>query len=275
MSLQYCDLTGGARLPYVEFGAPGGAPLLVLRGLGDALTTMENPGTAAGARALYGPLAHRRVVVTSWRTPAAPGHRLDDLVGDAATLITTLGLGPAAIWGNSMGGMVALLLAERHPDLVDSIVCECTPSHAADPLLRYVTRWDAMAARRRWPELQRDTLRNIFTGRMPWAFRKLVWFPRSIPIPDDEGRWQVLSAALREYDIRDRAAGVRCPVLVIGGRRDRMTPPDQLADLADRLPDARLVLVDRCGHGASLERPEEFHREAGRFLAEARRSTGH
>jgi pimeloyl-ACP methyl ester carboxylesterase len=265
VSLRYHDLAGGSRLPYVEFGDPGGAPLLVLRGLGDALTTLENPGTLAGVRALYGPLAHRRVVVMSWRVPARPGLRMSDLVDDAATLVTALGLGPTAIWGNSMGGMVALLLAERGPELVESIVAECTPSRATDPLLRYVTRWDDMAARRRWPTLQRDTLRNIFTGRMPWAFRKLVWFPRTIPIPDDEGRWLVLSAALREYDVR--AAGVRRPVLVIGGRQDRMTPPDQLADLADRLPDARLVLIDHCGHGASLEQPVAFHREIGRFLA--------
>jgi pimeloyl-ACP methyl ester carboxylesterase len=267
MSLRYRDLADGSRLPYVEFGDPDGPPLLVLRGLGDALTTLENPGTLAGVRALYGPLANRRVVVTSWRIPARPGLRMSDLVDDAATLITALGLGPTAIWGNSMGGMVALLLAERSPELVASVVGECTPSHATDPLLRYVTRWDDMAARRAWPKLQRDTLRNIFTGRMPLAFRKLVWFPRRIPVPDDQGRWQVLSAALREYDVRDRAAGIRCPVLVIGGPQDRMTPPDQLADLADRLPDARLVLIDHSGHGAALEQPAAYHREIGRFLA--------
>lgn len=266
MSLRYHDLTDGARLPYVEFGDPNGAPLLVLRGLGDALTTLENSGTAAAVQALYEPLADRRVVVMSWRVPVRPGHRLVDLVDDVATLITTLGLGRTAIWGNSMGGMVALLLAGKRPDLVESVIGEGTPSRTTDPLLGHVIRWDALADQRRWPALQRDTLRTIFTGRMPWAFRKLVWFPGSIPVPDDEDRWRILSASLREYDIRDRAVGVRCPVLVIGGWQDRMTPPKQLAELAGLLPDGRLALIDHSGHGASLEQPAAYHREIRRFL---------
>jgi pimeloyl-ACP methyl ester carboxylesterase len=260
-----CDLGDGARMPYLEIDGPAEPPLLVLRGLGDALATVEKG--AEKVRARYAPLG-RRVLVPSWRMPARPGYRLADMTRDALAFVRALDLAPAAIWGNSMGGMVALLLAAEAPEAVRGIVAECTPIAATAPLTTNVDRWDRMAARRQWSRLQRDTLRRIFTGRMPWRVRMQLPFTRFIPVPDDQDRWLVLSAALREYDLRARAAQVTCPVLVIGGRDDVMALPEQQAELAESLPRGRLVLVDDCGHGAAAEQPERFLDEIGRFLAD-------
>jgi pimeloyl-ACP methyl ester carboxylesterase len=252
-------------MPYVEIGDPAGPPLLVLRGLGDALTTVADPGSAERVTAQYAPLG-RRVLVPSWRIPVRPGYGFADLTRDALAFIEALELAPVAIWGNSMGGMVALDLARQVPDAVRGVVAECTPVAATAPLTTYLDRWDALAARRKWARLQRDTLRTIFTGRMPWAIRRQLPFTRFIPVPTDQDRWGVLSAALRQYDLRAGAADVRCPVLVIGGRDDAMALPAHQAELADRLPRGRLLLVDHCGHGAAAEQPEIFLAAIAEFL---------
>ena len=150
MTVLQCDLGDGARMPYLEIGGPAEPPLLVLRGLGDALATVEN--SAEKVRAQYAPLG-RRVLVPSWRIPARPGYRLADMTRDALAFVRALDLAPAAIWGNSMGGMVALLLAAQAPEAVRGIVAECTPIAATTPLTTYVDRWDRMAARRQWSRL--------------------------------------------------------------------------------------------------------------------------
>jgi 3-oxoadipate enol-lactonase len=267
MTLRYLYLEDGSRLPYLDIGDSAASPTVVLRGLGDGLGTVEQDYVAEGTRAQYASYSGRRFVVPSWRVPAPPGYSLSDMAADAAYLITQLRLGPVPVWGVSMGGMVALRLAEKHPELVARIVCECTPSKSGPGLAKYRARWAELAARGRWTTLQRETLARIFTGRMPWQVRLRRLLAWRIPHPDDPARFGILAAAINAHDVAGLAAAIRCPVLVIGGREDVMTPPDELGELARALPDARLHVVDRSGHGGSMEQPARFREKIEPFLA--------
>ncbi|MBL0884861.1 alpha/beta fold hydrolase [Myceligenerans indicum] len=69
--------------------------------------------------------------------------------------------------------------------------------------------------------------------------------------------------------VREAAAGIETPTLLIGGAKDDLARvPDQKA-LADRFPNARLVLLDGVGHLTHYETPAEVAREIGAFLAQA------
>jgi len=61
-------------------------------------------------------------------------------------------------------------------------------------------------------------------------------------------------------------AVIRQPVLVANGDHDRMVPSGNSADLARRLPDARLTLYPDAGHGGIFQHHQEFVEEALRFL---------
>jgi 3-oxoadipate enol-lactonase len=267
MAPRYLHLDNGGRLPYLDIGDSTAPPVVVLRGLGDGLGTVEQDYVAEGARTQYGPYRSHRFLVPSWRVPAPAGYSLSDMAADVAHLITELRLGPAAVWGVSMGGMVALRLAETHPDLVTRIVCECTPSRLSPALAICLTEWSELAAQGRWTKLQRETLARIFTGRMPWQVRLQRLWAWRIPRPDDPGRFGTLAAAIHAHDVAELAAGIRCPVLVIGGREDVMTSLEELTELARALPHARLHIVERCGHGGSMEQPARFREEIEPFLA--------
>lgn len=279
-SLRSHDLPGGARVPYLDVGEPSAPALLVLRGLGDALATVE-PAAQASALAqryrawLRAAGLRRRVVVPSWRVPVAAGDGLDTLAADVARLLDELDLRAVDVWGVSMGGMVALALGRDRPDLVARVVCESTPGHAGRDLLARLRSWTAQAGRGAWSALQRDTLRSIYTGRMPWRVRLWLPFTRFIPVPDDPARFGVLARVVERFDVRGWASVPGCPVLVTGGCQDVMTPPEHLAELAERLPGGWLVLVDGAGHGASEERPEAFRRVIAAFLAAGPAGDGH
>ena len=62
-------------------------------------------------------------------------------------------------------------------------------------------------------------------------------------------------AIIGRRDQRDALGAIACPTLVLCGRDDALTPPALSEELAAGIPGARLVLVDRCGHLSTLERP--------------------
>jgi pimeloyl-ACP methyl ester carboxylesterase len=59
---------------------------------------------------------------------------------------------------------------------------------------------------------------------------------------------------------------IRCPVLIINGEEDAVAPPSVARDLAERIAGARAIVLPRCGHWATIERPEEVNAELRRFL---------
>jgi pimeloyl-ACP methyl ester carboxylesterase len=63
---------------------------------------------------------------------------------------------------------------------------------------------------------------------------------------------------------------IRMPTLVVWGRQDGIVPPAHGEAYANAIPDARLKLIDRCGHAPHLERPGEFTSLVREFLAPIR-----
>lgn len=63
-------------------------------------------------------------------------------------------------------------------------------------------------------------------------------------------------ACMMRPDGRRALARIGCPVLVVAGRQDALAPLDGQRELARRIADADLVVIEGCGHLAPLERPE-------------------
>ncbi len=63
-------------------------------------------------------------------------------------------------------------------------------------------------------------------------------------------------AIITRPDARAHLASVACPVLVMCGDSDQLTPPECSREIADLVPAAQLVIVPQCGHMLTMERPE-------------------
>lgn len=64
------------------------------------------------------------------------------------------------------------------------------------------------------------------------------------------------TAILGRPDSLPTLPGLRLPTLVAGGRQDGITPPDILAEIADGIPGAKLVIIEEAGHLAPIEQPQ-------------------
>jgi pimeloyl-ACP methyl ester carboxylesterase len=61
-----------------------------------------------------------------------------------------------------------------------------------------------------------------------------------------------------DYDVRDGLRRLRLPLLAIGGRHDRATPPDATEEIAALAPDGRAAIVETAGHFAFAEDPDAY-----------------
>ena len=75
------------------------------------------------------------------------------------------------------------------------------------------------------------------------------------------------TAILGRPDSRDQLPGYRCPTLVLCGRQDALTPLEVSEEMAAAIPGADLVIVEDCGHLATMERPEEVTATMRTWLA--------
>ena len=88
------------------------------------------------------------------------------------------------------------------------------------------------------------------------------------PHPQDpEAFVRQLSASSR-HDARDRLGSISIPVLVIGGERDILVPVWKSKELAELIPGAKLVVMDKAPHGLTMERAVEFNQLVLDFVAE-------
>jgi pimeloyl-ACP methyl ester carboxylesterase len=254
----------GVRLRVFE-RAGDGPPILLLHGLG---------GSAWNWSELAPLLAGRRLVV-----PDLPGHgRSDPLPAPSmsgfADAVAALLDEPAGVLGHSLGGVVALRLAERHPELVRSLVLAAPAGISSATRVAAVTlglvglvQPGRIVARRaelvaRSPRVRRLALGLLAAHPESLAPRAVHGLLAGPPLHTD-----TLGAglALARDDPRDGLVRVACPVLVLFGGRDLQVP---LADGVEyaRLLQAPLRVIAGCGHLLTVERPDACARAAREWL---------
>jgi pimeloyl-ACP methyl ester carboxylesterase len=145
---------------------------------------------------------------------------------------------PAVVLGHSLGGRVATHLAARRPDLVRGLVLTAAPlvrvgnATSSRPALRYrVTR--ALHRRGLVGDARMEQLRQRYGSA---DYRAAQGVMRGIHV----------RLVNENYD--DAIAAIRCPVELVWGSDDAETPLAVAHALTQRLPDARLTVVEGAGH---------------------------
>ena len=258
----------GARIRTFEGGGSegGGPPLLLVHGFG---------GAAWNFSELAPLLPGRRLII-----PDLPGHGGSSplpapTIAGFADLMAELLDGPADVLGHSLGGVVALRLAERHPSLVRSLVLAAPAGISSSTRIAEITialtgivQPGRIAGRRVGHVARSRRLRNLVFGGFEVANPDLLTeravhgFLRGPTMHTD-----ALGAglALAADDPRADLDRVQCPVLILWGGRDKQVPLEDGFEYARRLQAPLRVIAD-CGHLLIGERPDVCARAVLEFI---------
>ena len=191
------------------------------------------------------------------KLPLRPAYSLDDMAADALGVLSALGVARAHLVGLSMGGMVAQILAARHPQRVLSLTSIMSSSS------RRGLPGPTPAARQalgRGPADPNDVESIVDASVALW---QAIGSP-AYPTPEKQLRRRAARALRRCYcpagarrhllamaAAPDRSAllqSIAVPTLVIHGACDPLVPPGCGADTAAQVPGARFELIEGMGH---------------------------
>jgi 3-oxoadipate enol-lactonase len=198
--------------------------------------------------------------------PTAP-YTLDDHVGDLAALMDARGVKNTLIVGLSVGGMIAMALAERRPDLVRALVL-------SDTAHKIGTRemWEARisAVRHSGMAAIADQMMQRWFAAEFRASRPadLIGYRNMLIRMPVEG-YAGTCASIRDADLTDAASRLALPVLCLVGTEDQATPPDLVRSLAALLPGASFDIIPEAGHLPCVEQPDIMAKHIAAFAKEA------
>jgi len=197
--------------------------------------------------------------------PDLPGHgrsagpalqSVEQMADWVAEAIQAAGLGSAAVIGHSLGSLIALDCAARHPDRVRAIALVGTamPMRVNPALLDAALKdtAGAIAMMTKW-SFARAADETHAALLAPMQKANSVLMSQSAP-----GVIHTDLNACNEYRHGlERAGQVRCPATLVLAEQDRMTPPDNATALGQAIPGARTCLVSGAGHAMLAEQPEQ------------------
>ena len=200
-----------------------------------------------------------------WQPVVSDVHMHTDSIPAMATALLARHAGPLVLCGASMGGMVAMEAARQAPARIRGLALLGTDARPDAP--------EMVALREAAIELfSQGRVREVIEPNIAFAFH-----PGSAPALAASYLEFVLAAGADQLirqnraviarpDARPHLPSLRCPVLVLCGEDDRLTPPERAREIATLAPHAQLVLVPLCGHMLTMEQPQRVNEALAAWL---------
>ena len=208
----------------------------------------------------------QRQALARWSPHVTDVHTREDTIPAMAAALLRERAGPLVLCGASMGGMVAMEAARQAPQRIAGLALLGTDARPDSPEM-IALRTNAIA------RFAQGRVREVIEPNIAFAFH-----PDHAPALAGSYLDFVLAAGAEQLIRQNRAViarpdarvhlpQLRCPVLVMCGDSDQLTPPERSREIASLVPHARLVMVPRCGHMLTMERPEVVNAVLAEWLA--------
>jgi pimeloyl-ACP methyl ester carboxylesterase len=201
------------------------------------------------------------------RKPNMPqGYTFWDMSKDYAVMIKEEIGAPIDVMGMSTGGVIAQYFAFDHPQLIRRLVLAMTGYRLTEEGAELQRRMGELARQGKW--------RAAYAAMMPAVFPKGIkkylfsWFVRlfgGAGAPEDPSDGLTEIECEDKHDFWRRLPDIKVPTLVIGGDEDYFYP---VAETAERIPNARLVLYEGYGHDVIFSKGRQFDKDVWDFLTE-------
>ncbi len=197
--------------------------------------------------------------------PDLPQYDLDLFIAGVKGLVDGLGLKNVTLLGNSLGGAVALGYALAYPQDVARLIL-MAPGGVED-----IDTYLAMPGIANMFEIYKsgktgaEAMRAVMTMQLfdPSLLTEEIINERA---PIALTQTNAARSILKVPNMTARLHELRCPVFGFWGINDQFNPASGAAKLLDNCPNARMVMLNRCGHWVQVEHREMFNRSCIDFM---------
>jgi len=211
-----------------------------------------------------------RIIVPDMRgfgnTPYSQPNTAASMAADVLALLDELGIPKANIIGLSMGGAIAMQFALNYPERVDKLVLANTAAKFANKFggalytaLRYALL--KIIPRHVGAEM---TAKYLFPNPNHGAYRKE--FVNEIMQVSEKAFMETIKGLIL-HNLKKQVHNISAPTLILGSKKDLVTPPFQQKFLEKTIPNSKLVIFENSGHVSAVDNHEEFNRVLLDFLS--------
>lgn len=247
-----------------------GPPVVLIRGLGRWSTHWSGWDNMLAKSCNVITLDNRGLGLSS--SPMRFWHSLDDLADDAATVLRHERINAAHIVGTSLGGMVSLVFALRHPELTSSInVIAASVGRSGHPRISMRAAKMLATAPILGDKLYDELAILLTSPKSSDLIRKKLaedW------LQEDRKHKQPLATimaqliAVLRFRKWESLEKIKCPVQIVVGADDLFVPRGNSLFLHSTIPSSKLVEIPDAGHEPHIDQPDLMTNTILKFITE-------
>ena len=263
----YATLDNGLTLHYLEAGS--GPTVIWLHGSGPGASGFSN---FKGNYPLFAEAGYRNIVLDlpgfgRSDKPDDVNYDLDFFVSSLHGFLDKVGIDRCTLLGNSLGGAIALGATLAYPERVEKLIL-MAPGGVEERATYF-----------QMPGIQRmvevfaqgpmgvEQMRHVMTLQLydPTQLDEALLRERAAVAVTQPAN---LFSTMMVPNMTERLGEIRVPILGFWGSNDLFNPPVGAFKVLDNAPNARFVMLNRCGHWVQVEHEALFNRECIAFLSE-------
>ena len=249
-------------MDYITFGT-GIKSLIIIQGL----STKGINGFSIPLSIMYRIFAKEYTVyVFDRKKMLDDGITVRELAADVAMAMDALQITNADVFGVSQGGMIAQYLAIDRPDLVHKLVLAVTLSRNNETVKSVVANWISLTEKGDFKTLVADMAVKMYTDAYVKRYRFFMPLLTVFQKPKDEKRFITLAKACLTCNTYEELDKIQCPVLVMGGKEDKIVTGEASEEIAEKLG-CQIYMYEKMGH-AIYEEATDFNKRVYDFLKE-------
>lgn len=263
--MAYARANDGIRLHYEAIGRRNGPPVLLIQGLGADKHGWDLQRLALASR-------YRTIALDNRGAGRSDKpfntYTLEQMADDAIAVLDHAGIETAHVVGASMGGAISQVLALKYPERVRSLTLACTACRHHPWRRELLAEWATKATELGMGAMSSEAARWVIGPR---SFRRvwplIGWFgPLAFGRPAHAFAAQVRAILATDDAMADDLQNLDVPTLILVGNQDILTPRGDAEELAERIPNAELVVISGAAHGLMVEHASTFNRLLLDFL---------
>lgn len=202
------------------------------------------------------------------RKQVPDSYSIFDMASDTAAAMKELGLKDVYLFGASQGGMIAMVIAARYPELVKKLVLGSTSCQVHPDKCMVIDKWIELAEAKERQKLYHEFGKNIYPVNV---YENLSDYFTNVSgtVTDEElEKFVILAKAIRGFDFTGELEKIKCPVMVLSAGDDMVLGEDAGEKIAEHFksrPDFVFYTYTGYGHAVFDTAPDYRKRLADFF----------